>query len=88
MDDTVKYKFWRAVEECLVQFHTKDRAEAQKKVLEVQQKLREGPEGLIYEMVFHMEPFDLACALMGTQVRLSDDEYRETYVRQILEVAR
>jgi len=87
MDDRARYRFWRAVEECLVQIHNLERPVAQKKVLEFQKNLAEGPEGLMYEMAFHFEPFDLACELIGKKVDLPLEEYREKYLHQILNLA-
>src|SRR5215216_5172674 len=71
--------FWAAVRECLVRFHQLPDLTAVRKVAEFRSRLDEAPPGVPLDMVYHAEPFDVACDLAGNQLDRGDveAEYRE-----------
>lgn len=72
----VKEAFWRTVEECLVEFHHLPRAEAFRQVQELRVRLERPPLGLSGDVVYHDEPFDVACRLAGKALDLSSHRPR------------
>jgi|GEM_PF-1247397 len=60
--------FWAAVRECLVRFHQLPDLAAVRKVAEFRSRLDEAPPGVPLDMVYHAEPFDVACDLAGNQL--------------------
>jgi hypothetical protein len=59
--------FWRAVHDCLVQFHHLASAQAQRRVREFRLRLQSAPEDIDGDLIFHEEPFALACRLAGRE---------------------
>jgi hypothetical protein len=57
--------FWAAVEDCLVQFHNLERDAAAEKVTSLWRRLPrgEGPEPTFGDMIYHAEPWYIACNL-------------------------
>ena len=67
--------FWAAVEDCLVQFHDMERGQAATKVTELWRRLPAGPEPRcgeppLDEMIYHAEPWYVACNLAGEEPAL------------------
>jgi len=75
--DIPKRAFWAVVEECLVEFHRFSVADARRKSKEVRAKLEAPPEGLSGEMVYHSEPFTVACNI--AKANLSISKHRRKY---------
>ncbi|MBV9039255.1 MAG: hypothetical protein JO182_32525 [Acidobacteriaceae bacterium] len=74
--------FWAAVEDCLVQFHQMERSQAAMKVTELWRRLPTEPkprcgEPLLDEMIYHAEPWYIACNLAGAEPTL--DFYQAAY---------
>jgi len=74
--------FWAAVEDCLVQFHHMERGQAATKVTELWRRLPAGleprcGEPKLDEMIYHAEPWYIACNLAGEEPTL--DTCRAAY---------
>ncbi|MBW3538707.1 MAG: hypothetical protein KY476_00405 [Planctomycetes bacterium] len=65
-----KDSFWEAVVDCLVEFHSIDRSVATCKAACLRNDLEKLPDRLPDEdeLVYHDEPFDVACDIAGRQV--------------------
>ena len=77
--------FWDAIIECLVQFHGMEQNNALKRVSDFQDRLLQTPEYIredVCTIIYHSNPFDVACDLARTQLDVS--EYRKPY-QEILE---
>lgn len=74
-------QFWDVVVECLVEFHKLGRDDAYQATIDLRKRLRESdrPEDGVYpsEIVYHEEPFHLACDLMAN--KLNVEEHWQTY---------
>jgi len=77
-------RFWSVVEDCLVDFHHLERKLAAEKVTTLWTKLPGGPEPngqqpSLDDIIYHAEPWYIACNLAGHELRISDNEsgYRE-----------
>ncbi|HEX8904227.1 MAG TPA: hypothetical protein VF771_05255 [Longimicrobiaceae bacterium] len=66
--------FWSAVRGCLVRFHRLSEIEAVRKVAEFRCRLEEAPPGVPLDMIYHAEPFDVACDLAGNHLDRSEVE--------------
>jgi hypothetical protein len=75
--------YWRVVHDCLVKMHGLDSAEAQRRVREFRLRLRTAPAEINTDLIFHDEPFALACRLIG-QERLVPTEDEGRAYREIL----
>ena len=66
--------FWDIVAECLVDFHGLDETAARKKTKELRHRLRKSdrPSEKIFpsEIIYHDEPFHIACALVDKELDL------------------
>ena len=73
--------YWEAVERCLIEFHKLEPRSARKRLARFRTAIAH--EKLIHpEIVFHNEPFYLACDLTGTQLEMSDNQDRYTKILQ------
>ena len=74
-------EFWSVVEECLQELHHLSPADAVQKTRKLRRKLKSPPPGLpadlASEIIYHDEPFDVACDLAGR--RLDPDQFRRQY---------
>lgn len=81
--EETRLKFWDIVVECLMKFHNLTPSEAHQKAIELRSRLRKSdrPEAMVYPsgMVYHEEPFYIACNLAGRQLKLLNSEYQERY---------
>lgn len=57
--------FWEVVEKCLVKFHNLTPQVATTKALEFRRELESPPAGIDGDIVYHEEPFYVACRLAG-----------------------
>ena len=82
-NEETRFLFWDLVLECLVEFHGLNHAEAYENSVRLRRRLRElgRPDDMLYpsDMVYHEEPFYIACSLMDHQLKLEDTEYRKRY---------
>jgi hypothetical protein len=67
--------FWKSVEACLVQFHSKSTSDAAVETGELRHKIDNPPPDIDGELIYHQEPFYVACDLahlndIGEQERL------------------
>jgi len=89
--------FWAAVEDCLVEFHRFSRSMAAEKVIDFRQRLenisipstgeRRGETGpALADMIYHAEPWYLACNLAGEEIALAPNRtaYDEILVKNQL----
>lgn len=60
--------FWRVVEDCLIQFHRFPARIAIQATDDLRTRLRSAPAGLRSDVVYHAEPFDVACDIAGREV--------------------
>jgi hypothetical protein len=74
-------EFWSVVEECLEEFHCLSPVDAVLKSRELRRRLKAPPPGLpadlAREILYHDEPFDVACDLAGRPLDLG--QYRARY---------
>jgi hypothetical protein len=83
--------FWATVEQCLIIFHNLDHIKAAEKVTSLWRRLphsagREDGEPSFDDMIYHGEPWYIACDLAGREIAL--EQYRPAYeslLRQIEE---
>lgn len=79
----MRYSFWDVVSECLVKFHSLNPAGASEQSAKLRGRLWEldRPAVKVYpsDMVYHEEPFYIACSLMKRPLKLEDSDYRERY---------
>ena len=69
--------FWRAVEDCLIEFHHLKKAVARAQCVDLRARIDHPPPGLSDEAIYHAEPFDVACNLAGKDLNLA--QYRGPY---------
>lgn len=72
-----KDAFWRAVGRCLVEFHDFGERDARRKTKEFRQTLEQDTGPTNGDLIFHEEPFYVACSLVRTELELKP--YRERY---------
>lgn len=72
----VREAFWRTVEECLVEFHQLSHAEAFRRVQDLRGRLDQPPLGLSGDLIYHDEPFDVACRIAGRTLDLASHRAR------------
>jgi hypothetical protein len=53
--------FWAIVEDCLVAFHGMSKGTAHGKTNAFRKKVRNPPEGISGDIIYHEEPFYVAC---------------------------
>lgn len=77
VDQTIKDAFWGAVEDCLVEIHKLRRPVAHHKREELRKRIESPPPGISSVLIYHAEPFYVACDIAGNQLDLS--YYRPKY---------
>lgn len=77
IDAQAQDAFWGSVEDCLMDFHNLSRLDAQKRVNDLRSRIAQPLSGLAGEILYHDEPFDVACDLAGK--RLSLPQHRGQY---------
>ena len=82
-NEETRFLFWDLVLECLVEFHGLNHADAYQNSAKLRGRLRESsrPDDMLYpsDMVYHEEPFYIACSLTDQHLKLEDAEYRMRY---------
>ena len=75
----VASNFWAAVEDCLVEFHNLERDAAAEIVTRLWRRLPkgEGTEQSFDDMIYHAEPWYIACNLAGNELPLI--QYQSSY---------
>jgi hypothetical protein len=89
-DPHFKGIFWSIVVECLVQFHGLDSLSARREADSLRGRIESPPPGISGELIYHDEPFYVACDIAGDHESDSKNqkitEYRniyETIVNQV-----
>jgi hypothetical protein len=82
IDAAVKKEYWAIVRDCLVRFHAWRPIDATRKCAEVRGQNEQPDEGELGEIIYHDEPFNVACDIQGE--RLTLDETTRAKYRQIL----
>jgi hypothetical protein len=77
IDARARDAFWGAVVDCLEQFHGKSKPDAQALANDLRARVERPPPGIDGDLIYHAEPFDVACNLAG--VELDPDSYRRPY---------
>jgi hypothetical protein len=72
-----KDAFWGVVRDCLTTFHQKDPMDADKLCVDLRLQVESPPAGMSDEMIYHDEPFDVACDLANNPLELAI--YRAPY---------
>lgn len=60
--------YWRVVEDCLVEFHRYPVRAAVQAAGALRARMEAAPAGLRGDLVYHAEPFDIACDIAGREV--------------------
>jgi hypothetical protein len=74
--------YWNVVEDCLVELHGLSRREAKRELADLHARRDRIPPGIDRDIIYHEEPFNLACKVLGRD--LSSEKYRRRY-NQIIE---
>ena len=69
--------FWSVVADSLKEFHGKAADESARLVRSLRSRMEQPPPGIDGDLIFHAEPFDVACDL--AQSRLEIRDHREAY---------
>lgn len=78
-----KNDFWMVVEQCLVQFHGSQRPDAHERAMELRQRIESPPNDMSTEILYHAEPFDVACDIANQPLDLA--EFRQRYDEILLD---
>jgi len=84
--------FWSAVADCLVYFHHFERDKAAERVTSVWRQMPRGPEpnrneASFDDMIYHAEPWYIACNLAGRDLPVSENELRYREILQSNQLA-
>jgi hypothetical protein len=81
--ESLKNAFWAAVAECLAEFHGRKLTEAKLAVFDLRARVENPPEEIDSDLVYHSEPFYVACDLAGEvlDIGLYAKEYDEILER-------
>lgn len=77
INSDAKDRFWQIVEECLITIHGLQQDVARRKSVDLRERLESPPTGMSSDILYHAEPFDVACDIAKQARQLSD--YREKY---------
>ena len=81
MSPEARDAYWNVVRECLTRFHGLSECEAVRRMREHVEDLRQAPEGLPMEIVYNVEPFDVACDL--AEQELDWDLFKDEYLSML-----
>ena len=83
--------FWKAVEDCLVEFHHYERERASAEVFNLRLRMPRGigiGEELSFEdMIYHSEPWWIACDLANAEIEVGSNQSAYTQVLRQNELA-
>jgi hypothetical protein len=71
IDLAAKNAFWSVVEDCLVEIHKLPLVDARGRVSKLRSQIDHPPLGLSGDVIYHDEPFDVACDLAGNHLGLA-----------------
>ena len=75
---TSKTQFWSVVKACLVKFQKLKEADAEKACTDARTRLSSGPKSFEPDVIYHAEPFFVACDITG-DVRTTIGDERAEY---------
>jgi hypothetical protein len=77
LDTATKEAFWGVVEDCLVRFHGWTCEATRRRLATLREDLEARPSDMAREIIYHHEPFNLACIIAGRELALDDvaDDY-------------
>ena len=61
IDPQAKDEFWGVVQDCLIELHNLTSFEAIQRSRDLRRRIEAAPAGLSSEMLYHADPFDVAC---------------------------
>ncbi|HLL85147.1 MAG TPA: hypothetical protein VK420_20930 [Longimicrobium sp.] len=75
--------YWEVTRDCLIQFHGLAPEEARVRVAGLRERLARTGMPIAEEMIYHDEPFYVACDLAGTELDpfMFDEEYQRLLER-------
>lgn len=76
-ENSLKKKYWVQVKKCLIQFHSLSTKEARNHIKEYQKQFPIHSNDPSIDLIYHFEPFRLACKITGN--RLSVKDFVEEY---------
>jgi hypothetical protein len=76
IDQRATESFWQVVRACLIQFHRFSKAKASEKVLALRKETESPPPGLRGDLIYHEEPFYVACDIAKEQLDISEYRYK------------
>jgi len=79
VETSLRLEYWTHVKACLVRFHGVAESKAAKIITDYQSRFPITSEDPAVELIYHFEPFRLACKLTGRKLSARDfaQEYRE-----------
>lgn len=66
--------FWDTVRDSLIELHGLSSADAARRVLGLRQRLNDRPTDNTLDIIYHAEPFDVACNLAEHEIRWEDHQ--------------
>jgi hypothetical protein len=82
LDPRAKDSFSQVVVDCLIEFHGRDPAAALSESNALRQQVEQAPLGICGDVIYHDEPFDVACDLAGTKFDLAQHRSRYDLILQ------
>jgi hypothetical protein len=70
--------YWNCVKKCLVRFHGWSRQKAAANV-----RVKRPLFDTTNDMIYHVEPFNLAEDIAGQKIYISTEDYRKFYLKEI-----
>lgn len=71
--------FWLVVRDCLIRFHGISADEAERGIAELREKLADSKVPGAVEMIYHDEPFYVACDIARQRLDIRDPAWWEEY---------
>jgi hypothetical protein len=67
-----KEAFWGVVQDCLVEIHDLPKRQAATLAAGLRKRIETPPPGVVGEIFYHAEPFDVACDLAQRRLNIRD----------------
>lgn len=77
LDPHTRNEFWEVVKECLIEWHGLSQFDALQRSYDLRKQIETPPPGVISDLFYHNEPFQVACEMTGQQLDLA--QYRTSY---------
>ena len=79
LDPGARNAYWEVVEDCLVEFHKRPRAKAVAETQDLRRQLEPPPKGIDGDVIYHDEPFYVACDIAGLHDTKEQDRLLQSY---------